>query len=136
KYVHSEGDANWWTQQGEIIFPADAKSKFYTPAGVRDVYGNESFVEYDKYFLAPKKAIDAIGNTVSAVCDYRTLSSVMVTDANFNRSAVETDELGMVIKMAVMGKEGAGEGDTLADPTSRLEYDLHNYKNSGKPNYA
>lgn len=136
KYVHSEGDAHWWTQQGEIIFPADAKNKFYTPTAVRDVFGNESFVEYDAYFLVPLRAIDAIGNTISAVCDYRTLGSVLVTDANMNRSAVETDELGMVIKTAVMGKEGAGEGDTLADPTSRLEYDLTNWKNNGKPNYA
>ncbi|MGD2091706.1 MAG: RHS repeat-associated core domain-containing protein [Candidatus Aminicenantes bacterium] len=35
-----------------------------------------------------------------------------------------------------MGKEGAGEGDTLADPTARLEYDLFNWQNHQKPNYV
>ena len=136
KYVHLEGDEHWWTQPGEAIFPANAKDKFYIPVGTRDVFGNESYIEFDTLFLTVKKMTDAIGNSVTAVCDYRTLSPVMVTDANMNRTAVETDELGMVIKSAVMGKDGAGEGDTLANPTARIEYDAFNWKNNGKPNYT
>src|SRR5206468_2597400 len=53
-----------------------------------------------------------------------------------NRAGVETDELGFVVKSASMGKEGAGEGDTLADPTARVEYDLFNWQNNHKPNFV
>lgn len=136
KYVHSEGDAHWWTQPGEPIFPANPKDKFYIPIGARDVFGNESKVEFDQYTFLVNKTTDAIGNFTTAVNDYRTLSPVLLTDPNLNRAAVETDELGLVIKSAVMGKAGAGEGDTLADPTAKMEYDLFNWKNNGKPNYV
>lgn len=136
KYVHSEGDEHWWTQSGDILFPADPKKAFYTPIGGKDVFGNESLVEYDPYFFLPVKTIDAIGNFSTAVNDYRILSPVLITDPNLNRSAVETDVLGMVTRSAGLGKSGANEGDTLTDPGSRLEYDLFNWKNNGKPNYA
>ncbi len=134
KYVHSEGDEHWWTQPSERIFPPNPKDNFYRPIGRRDVFGNESFVEYDQYIFLAVKTTDAIGNISMAGNDYRTLSPYILTDANTNRATVETDELGLVIKSAVMGKEGAGEGDTLVDPTSKIEYDLFNWKNNGKPN--
>src|SRR5688572_17300073 len=35
-----------------------------------------------------------------------------------------------------MGKSGAGEGDTLADPTTHMEYDLFNWMNNGKPGFV
>jgi RHS repeat-associated protein len=136
KYEHSEGDANWWIPSGTAIYPADAATQFYLPTGARDPLGTESRVVYDAFKLTVVQAIDAIGNTISAEIDYRTLGPVLVTDPNGNRSAVETDELGMVIKSAVLGKTGAGEGDTLADPTARMEYDLFNWMNNGRPNYA
>ncbi len=56
-----------------------------------------------------------------------------MTDPNGNRTAVEIDALGMVVKSAVMGKAGSGDGDTLADPTARMECDTFNWKNHGKP---
>jgi RHS repeat-associated protein len=127
-------DEDWWTYGATAIFAANPWDNFYTPVGTRDEFGNESFVEYDGFVLLAVSATDAAGNTISAVNDYRTLSPVMVVDPNLNRSAVETDELGMVVKSAVMGKEGAGEGDTLADPTTRMEYDLFNWQNNQKPN--
>ena len=136
KYVHSEGDAHWWTQPGEPIFPASPKDKFYTSIGARDVFGNESFAEFDQYVFLTTKTTDAIGNFSTAQNDYRTLSPVLLTDPNLNHAAVEIDELGLVIKSAVMGKDGAGEGDTLADPTAKMEYDLFNWKNNSKPNYV
>lgn len=136
KYIHSEGDEHWWTQSGETIFPADPRDHFYIPSGSRDVFGNESYISYDPYSLLTISTTDAIGNVSTAVNDYRTLSPVMLTDPNLNRSAVETDELGLVIRSAVMGKEGAGEGDTLSAPTTRIEYDLFNWRNSGKPNFV
>ncbi|MGE5845430.1 MAG: SpvB/TcaC N-terminal domain-containing protein, partial [Ignavibacteria bacterium] len=136
KYIHSEGDDNWWAQSGTAIYSANPGKDFFMPVGSRDIFGNESFVEYDKYFLLIKSATDAIGNISSAVSDYRTLDPVLLTNPNLNRAAVETDELGLVIKSAIMGKEGSGEGDTLSDPTARIEYDLFNYQNSRLPNYA
>ncbi|HEY3388733.1 MAG TPA: toxin TcdB middle/C-terminal domain-containing protein, partial [Prolixibacteraceae bacterium] len=136
KYVHSEGDEHWWTQPGEVIYPANPKNSFYTPIGARDVFGNESYVQLDKYTFLPEKVTDAINNFSTSVNDYRTLSPTLITDPNLNRTAVETDELGMVIKSAVMGKEGSGEGDTLADPTVKMEYELFNWKNNHKPNYV
>ena len=39
----------------------------------------------------------------------------------------------MVIKTAVMGKDGVREGDTLDDPTTQLEYDLHAWQDTGRP---
>jgi len=136
KYVHSEGDDHWWTQSGTVNFSASPKSNFFTPIGGRDVFGNERLVEYDAFTLLIKSATDALGNKITAASDYRTLAPVLVTDPNLNRQAVETDELGMVIKTAVMGKSGAGEGDTLNDPTSRMEYDLFNWQNHRKPNHV
>ncbi len=136
KYEHSEGDEHWWTHSGTAIYGPNPKNDYYTPIGVRDVFGNESFVGYDNYTLLVKKTTDAIGNMASSVNDYRTLSPILLTDPNLNRAAVETDELGLVIKSAVMGKDGAGEGDTLADPTARLEYDLFNWQNNQKPNFV
>jgi RHS repeat-associated protein len=135
-YVHSEGDDGWWAHTGTDIYDANPRLNFYTPVGARDIFGNESFVEHDKYILLVKSGTDAIKNKVAAVNDYRTLAPVMVIDPNLNRAVVETDELGLVIKTAVMGKEGAGDGDTLADPTARMEYDLFNWQNHRKPNHA
>lgn len=136
KYVHLEGDEHWWAGSGELIFPASPADTFYVPTGSRDVYGNDSLVEYDKYTLLLEKATNALGDSHTAQNDYRTLTAVMATDPNMNRAAVETDELGLVIKSAAMGKEGAGEGDTLADPSGTMEYDLFNWQNNGKPNYV
>ncbi|HSR17595.1 MAG TPA: hypothetical protein VLM39_05825, partial [Ignavibacteriaceae bacterium] len=136
KYIHSEGDDNWWVQSGTAIYSANPGNDFFIPVGSRDIFGNESFVEHDKYFLLIKSTTDAIGNVSSVVSDYRTLDPVLLTNPNLNRAAVETDELGLVIKSAIMGKEGTGEGDTLSDPTARIEHDLFNYQNSSLPNYA
>jgi len=136
KYEHSEGDANWWIPSGTAIYPADAPTQFYLPIGARDPMGTESRVEYDTFKLAVVRAIDMIGNTITAENEYRTFGPVLVTDPNGNRAAVETDELGMVIKSAVMGKVGANEGDTMADPTARMEYDLFNWMTNRKPNFV
>lgn len=136
KYVHLEGDSDWWTQTGEIIFPANPRNTFYLPASAKDVYGNETSVEYDTYHLFVLKTTNAIGDFATSKYDYRTLTPVLVTDANLNRSAVQTDELGRVTRSAVMGKEGAGEGDTLDNPTTRIEYFVSNWKDNGKPNYV
>ncbi|HVI47983.1 MAG TPA: SpvB/TcaC N-terminal domain-containing protein [Chitinophaga sp.] len=136
KYVHSEGDEDWWVQSGTAIYAANPAANGYTPIGARDVYNNESLIEFDDYTLLIKSATNALGHTEWAENDYRTLGAVMTTDMNLNRTAIETDELGMVFKTAVMGKAGAGEGDTLEDPTIRMEYELFNWQNNAKPNFV
>jgi RHS repeat-associated protein len=136
KYVHSEHDEHWWTQSGTLIYENVPSGNFYLPIGSRDVYGNETSIVRDAYHLLINSSRDAIGNTASALNDYRILSPVVLTDANLNRTAIETDELGMVIKSAVMGKEGSTDGDTLADPTAKMEYELFNWQLHKQPNYA
>src|SRR5262249_33997498 len=59
-----------------------------------------------------------------------------ITDPNNNRSAVRFDAFGLVSVTALMGKAGQNEGDTLDDPTTRLQYDLVQWLNSGKPNFV
>lgn len=135
-YIHSEGDLNWWIPSGIAIYPPDARDRFYLPSGLRDPLGGITTMQHDVYDLLLEQMTDAIGNKVSAKNDYRTLAPWQVIDANLNRSAVETDELGIVVEAAMMGKAGVGEGDTLNDPTTRIEYDLFNWKNNGKPNYV
>lgn len=134
-YVHSEGDDDWWIPTGISLYPADAATKFFAAHGSRDVFGNENFITLDQYTLLIESTTNALGFSGTAVNDYRTLSPALSTDANGNRMAVETDELGQVIKSAVMGKEGDGDGDTLDDPTTRLEYDQFNWMNNRKPNF-
>ncbi len=87
--------------------------------------------------------------------DYRVLQPWLVKDPNGNRSAVSFDALGLVVGTAIMGKEEENLGDSLegfeadldegiilshiqnplanphenlAKATSRLVYDLFNYK--------
>ncbi len=119
-----------------LFFRLTQKDKFYTAIGARDIFGNETFVEFDQYFLLAQKTTNALGSSTISVNDYRMLSPVLITDPNLNRAAVETDELGCVIKSVTMGKAGNNEGDTLNDPTIKMEYNLFNWKDNGKPNYV
>lgn len=137
-YVHFAGDMNWWAPSGTAIYPANAAARFYLPIGARDPLGLETVATRDAYDLLTEQVevVQVAWNRTTAVNNYRVLAPVEVMDANGNRSAVEHDEVGMVIKSAIMGKAGAGEGDTLDDPTVRIEYDLFNWKDRRKPNFA
>jgi RHS repeat-associated protein len=135
-------DGVWWAPSGRVI-PDPAQ--FYAPVEAIDPFGQHTQMRYDGYALLPVEIQDPLGNrttvglrdTTGAITqggnDYRVLAPVLITDPNRNRSAIALDALGMVIETAVMGKDGAGEGDTLADPTTRLEYDLHAWQNTGQP---
>ncbi len=135
-YVHFNGDSNWWIPSATVRYPADPAAHFYLPVASQDPLGLETVVTYDQYELLAQQiqVTQAPWNITTATNDYRVLGPVLVTNPNQNRSAVEINELGLVVKSAVMGKQGAGEGDTLADPTVRLEYNLWNWMGSGKPN--
>jgi RHS repeat-associated protein len=126
RYVLADGA--WWAPSGQTVFDA---ARFYLPVEAIDPFGQHSHVRYDAYALLTREAEDPLQNRVTADNDYRVLLPVLVTDPNGNRVAVELDALGMVVKTAVMGKAGAGEGDTLDDPTTRLEYDILRWQASG-----
>lgn len=136
KYQHTEGDSSWWVASEKAIYTTSPGNSFFQPVGVTDLAGNTSKIEFDKYSLLPVKSIDAFGLSSTAVLDYGNLAPTEITDVNLNRAAVEVDELGYVVRSAVMGKAGTSEGDSLANPTTLIEYDLNNWQSTGKPNSA
>lgn len=136
--LESEGgyvleDGAWWAPSGRVEHDA---ARFYLPARAIDPFGHAHTVDYDAYTLLLTKATDPLGNVTTAQSDYRVLAPALVTDPNGNRTAAAFDALGRVIKTAVMGKAGAGEGDTLADPTTRIEYALDPFRLHGKPAFV
>jgi RHS repeat-associated protein len=132
-YVHGPGDADWWIPSPVALYAPTAPQQFFVARGSRDALGSVTTVDFDAHALLPERVTDAIGNTVVAENDYRTLSARLVTDPNGNRGEVDVDELGVVVASAQMGKAGSGDGDTLADPTTRIEYDFHAWRTTGKP---
>ncbi|HRI70383.1 MAG TPA: SpvB/TcaC N-terminal domain-containing protein, partial [Polyangium sp.] len=126
-----EEDGLYWLPTGREIFDP---AKFYHATKMRDVFGNETTVQYDTHCVLVESVTDALTNTIVVQNDYRVLGPVLVTDPNGNRGAVQVDELGMVVATAVMGKVGSSDGDTLADPTTQFEYNFELYRTTGKPN--
>src|SRR5207302_1047921 len=113
--------------------PRFAREHFYLPHAMRDPFGNISRVRYDRHTLLPVETEDPVGNRTTAVNDYRLLRPSQVIDPNGNRTAARCDGLGMVTAWAQMGKENQHEADTLEDPTTRLEYDLFNWRINHRP---
>jgi RHS repeat-associated protein len=138
KYVQLDGV--WWIPSGQTLFETQHvnsdRDPFYLPIAFKDPFDNISRTGYDAYSLLVTETTDPLANQVKATNDYRVMQPAMITDPNNNRSAVGFDELGMVTAAAVMGKANAGEGDTLADPTTKLEYDLFNWMINGRPNFV
>jgi RHS repeat-associated protein len=121
-------DELFWAPSDRAVFDA---ASFFLPVEAVDPFGARALVRYDVHALMAVEADDALANRTTVVNDYRVLRPVLVTDPNGNRMAVALDALGMVVKTAVMGKEGAGQGDTLDDPTTRFEYALLRWRDSG-----
>jgi hypothetical protein len=81
RYVHTEGDANWWIPSGRIFYSPDpndipptelayARQHFFLPHRYRDPFHTntvrtESFVNYDEYDLLMEETRDALGNQVT-----------------------------------------------------------------------
>ena len=130
-YVLRDGD--WYRKSGRNVYAQDAALNFYRPCGIEDAFGNRTSVAYDTYSWLVESVTDAVGNTVSADNDYRYMSPYMVTDANGNRTAVGWTPLGLVSKVALMGKAGQTEGDTLDSPTEEFIYDFDCFEASGTP---
>jgi RHS repeat-associated protein len=123
-----DGDAtHWWIPSDTALFDqTHGPAMFYLPVGSRDPFGEQSYVEYDDYRLLPVRTTDPLGNAASARIDYRVLRPWELTDPNGNCSQVAFDIRGFVIATAIVGKDG--EGDTLADPSTRFVYDLFAYE--------
>ncbi len=173
-------DGSWWVPSGRSFFdpnadvgdPAttapqelqNARQHFYLPRKAVDPFGQSTVVDYDDHDLLSVRTRDALGNTVTAVNDYRVLQPRLVTDPNRNRAVAAFDALGMVAATAVMGKDGEDLGDLLqedlvadpqladlqafvADPlsqapslletaTTRIVYDLDRFARAGQPPFA
>lgn len=123
----------WWTRSGRRIFDS---ARFYLPVRALDAFGNATDIQYDTHALLITQIVDALINPARALNDYRLLRPYQITDANDNRTAAASDALGQVVATAEMGKQGAGEGDTLADPTAKVEYRLTSWMTNGKPCFA
>ena len=116
---------DYWTRSGVTTYDA---ANFYQPTTFTDPFGNVASVVYDaeRLFITEEHTSNdpLFDNVTTVTMDYRVLLPSMLTDPNGNRNAVAFDPFGMVAATAVMGRSGANEGDTLADPTTRIVYDL------------
>ena len=137
-YLHFDGDPHWWIPSGTAVYPAAPADHFYRAMGATDALGVETIATFDRYDLLVERVqvTQAPWNHSTARNDYRFLGPVMMTDANGNRTAIEIDELGLVTRTATMGTDGALEGDTLTEPTARIEYELFNWRDHRKPNFV
>jgi RHS repeat-associated protein len=169
-YVDVDGDGRWWIPSGRSYFlperasaareRTEALRHFFQARRFEDAFGNATTIDYDApHDLLPFRAVDAVGNVVTSINDYRVLTSVQLTDPNGNRRAVSLDALGLVAGTAVMGKTTEHLGDSLegftpdltqseidafvraTDPhalaadllgtaTTRIVYDTHRFYNS------
>jgi len=134
RYVHSEGDPNWWIPSGQTFYSpntddipvqelAFASLHFFLPQRFCDPFGQTSRIGYDGYDLLMEQMTDPLGNVTTAENEYRVLQPELVTDPNGNRSAVAFDALGMVVGTAVMGKPGEIKGDLLTGFVHDLDDD-------------
>ncbi|WP_438017764.1 SpvB/TcaC N-terminal domain-containing protein [Sorangium sp. So ce315] len=130
-YVQRDG--GYWTASGHLIFDP---ARFYLPVEAVDPFGAHSSVTYDDFALLIETTTDPLNNQVQVENDYRVLAPWHITDPNLNRAAVAFDALGRVVRSAVMGKDSADEGDTLDNPTTRIEYDILRWQTEQKPAFV
>jgi RHS repeat-associated protein len=161
KYLDPDSDGNWWIPSGRQQFD---KNRFYLPTSFIDPLGNTYSMAYDNYGLLTTEVKTPLGNKVISKNDYRVLQPRLITDPNGNRSQVAFDALGLVVGTALMGSETENLGDNLngfiadpptselddfnADPrsqaakdllkgaTTRIVYNLHNYRLKKEAVYA
>ncbi|WP_295720785.1 SpvB/TcaC N-terminal domain-containing protein [Mucilaginibacter sp.] len=135
----------YWLHSGFTGYDA---GNFFLPVKYTDAFNQDTNIEYDMPFhLYITKITDAKQNVTSTdQFNFRTLSPLLITDMNGNRSAARYDELGMVIKTFAMGKKGVNEGDNFDNgtdepsigdhPGMEMSYTLDNwYKQITTPNF-
>ncbi|MFF0284090.1 SpvB/TcaC N-terminal domain-containing protein [Rhodococcus aetherivorans] len=118
-------DGGWWIRSGrafygasaDVVSPATtaaqernaAQMAFYQPVKYTDPFGHSTTITLDNNNLLVAGTLDAAGNSIDIVNDYRVLQPRQITDPNRNRTAVAFDCLGLVVATAVMGKERSEE---------------------------
>jgi RHS repeat-associated protein len=128
-YVHYTAADVPNTPAGYFVQTTRIRYDFHEPArvprglqlAVRDPLGTDSSVDYDELELLPVRATNAIGLTISAEYDLRTLAAKRITDANGNVGEFAFSPLGLLTAEWVRGKGGEGDRE---NPSVRREYDL------------
>jgi RHS repeat-associated protein len=144
-------DAHWWAPSSASLYgsAASARQRFYQPSGVETARGAVHSVTYDSYACLVVEVQDPFSNTTTVNAGfspaetaelwsqtYRFMKPAALRDPNENRSAVAQDALGFVSSLAIMGKPGAGEGDTRAAPTVVFEHNLLAFQLDQTPAYV
>ena len=99
----------------------------------KDTGDRDTSIAYDDYDLLPVTVTDPLGLTARAIYDYRVLQPREAIDPNGNRAIYSFTPLGLLASTAVMGKAGENIGDTLAVPSTRLEYDFLAFRERQQP---
>jgi RHS repeat-associated protein len=141
-YIHSEGDSDYWIASSQ---PTYDPVHFYQVTAVTDPFGNVTSVKYDNtyYFYVQATSsplINGVNNVIEVMAfNFRTTSPYLIKSENNNLSAARFNELGLVVKTFVMGKEGENKGDFFDvasvetspndQPSATLEYTFDNWYN-------
>jgi len=123
----------WWIGSPLESF---APAGFYRPVKSRDAFGAVWKIGYDPTWMAPISVTDPLGSATSAVLDYRHMAPSEVTDPNGSRRFAAYDAFGRPVALAVAGKAGTAEGDSLAEPTEAFVYDETQWAALALPNYV
>lgn len=158
---YRQEDGNWWIPSGRQTFNPDGfylSLQMKDPFG--GIY-QTTYDHYHLLVVETKDALpDPQTNIVQIRNDYRVLQPQQITDPNGDRVQVAFDALGMVVGSAVLGKTTETKGDLLegfkadltqaeidsflANPlavapsllgnaTTRIVYDLEQFKSDGQP---
>lgn len=136
KYIRNDdaGNGHWYKVSDITYYDPDI---FFLPVEIEDPFltegnsrGNITKITYDDSGILPVRVTDAPGHETMIENDYRVLQPCKITDPNGNRKAVEFNALGMVITLAVMGKENEETGDTPEKPGEEYRYLLHSWSES------
>ena len=132
KFVHSEGDTNWWIRSGHPRFMsanenvAVVRDRFFSPVAYVSPFGAETKITYYRdYFLMIQATEDALQNRTEVErFNFRTLAPIRTKDINDNISEVLLDELGLVKAVVLRGKgTEADQLDGLTEFTPQTERD-------------
>jgi RHS repeat-associated protein len=138
-------DGAWWAPSGRAIFDP---ALFFLAVEAVDPFGERHLLRYDDYALLVLDAEDPAHNHVTSGLrdsagtitrngnDYRVLAPTVVCDPNRNRTVVDFDALGMVVKQWQMGREGANEGDGPDTPGVVIRYELDAWRQGNGPAFA
>jgi RHS repeat-associated protein len=115
----SPAQDTWWASSGRATYDP---RRFWLPVGAVDPFGARYHTTWDHpHYLATIQVVDPLGTTVRTEIDYHGPAPYRMTDANLDESEVLFDAAGRVVASVLRGFDGAG--DTLASPTSLVQYD-------------